>query len=287
MTNIDQFESVFRSAVREPYRYQAMPIDRVLIISDLPEAEAYTYSEQVKGYLHALTSSEDFPAWDAVGPDEFESVTDLLALVGERQPDLLCTYRHLRCEQWQQPYTLGDYVEVLTQATEVPVLVTPHPQAKREAAHALRNTNVVMALTDHLAGDHRLVNYAAAFTERDGVLFLTHIEDDVTFERYIELIGRIPSIDTDDARARIAEQLLKMPADFIESCREELASKSAHIRVEPIVRMGHHLSAYRALIDEHEIDLLVFNTKDEDQLAMHGLAYPLAVEVRNVPLLML
>jgi hypothetical protein len=29
------------------------------------------------------------------------------------------------------------------------------------------------------------------------------------------------------------------------------------------------------------------NTKDEDQLAMHGLAYPLAVELRDIPLLML
>jgi hypothetical protein len=29
------------------------------------------------------------------------------------------------------------------------------------------------------------------------------------------------------------------------------------------------------------------NTKDEDQLAMHGLAYPLAIELRTIPLLML
>jgi len=29
------------------------------------------------------------------------------------------------------------------------------------------------------------------------------------------------------------------------------------------------------------------NTKDEDQLAMHGLAYPLAIEVRSIPLLLL
>ena len=29
------------------------------------------------------------------------------------------------------------------------------------------------------------------------------------------------------------------------------------------------------------------NTKDEDQLAMHGLAYSLAIELRAIPLLML
>ncbi len=33
--------------------------------------------------------------------------------------------------------------------------------------------------------------------------------------------------------------------------------------------------------------VLVMNTKDEDQLAMHGLAYSLAIELRAIPLLML
>ena len=44
-------------------------------------------------------------------------------------------------------------------------------------------------------------------------------------------------------------------------------------------------SAFYQAIDR--VDLLVMNTKDEDQLAMHGLAYPLAVELRQIPLLML
>ena len=51
--------------------------------------------------------------------------------------------------------------------------------------------------------------------------------------------------------------------------------------------MGHHLSTYKELVQKHQVDLLVMNTKDEDQLAMHGIAYPLAVELREIPLLML
>ena len=43
----------------------------------------------------------------------------------------------------------------------------------------------------------------------------------------------------------------------------------------------------RRLIDEHKVDLLVMNSRDEDQLAMHGLAYPLAVELNHVPMLLL
>ena len=41
------------------------------------------------------------------------------------------------------------------------------------------------------------------------------------------------------------------------------------------------------LIAEHSVDLVVLNTKDHEQLAMHGMAYPLAVELRNTALLML
>ena len=54
-----------------------------------------------------------------------------------------------------------------------------------------------------------------------------------------------------------------------------------------MVTSGHHIRTYRRLIEEHEVDLLVMNTKDEDQLAMHGLAYSLAIELRAIPLLML
>ena len=59
------------------------------------------------------------------------------------------------------------------------------------------------------------------------------------------------------------------------------------ITVEEIVVMGNRLRDYRRLIDEHEVDLLVLNTKDDEQLAMHGVAYPLTIELRNIPLLLL
>jgi len=38
---------------------------------------------------------------------------------------------------------------------------------------------------------------------------------------------------------------------------------------------------------DHEIDLLVMHTKTDDHLAMHGAAYPLAVELRQIPILMI
>ena len=60
-----------------------------------------------------------------------------------------------------------------------------------------------------------------------------------------------------------------------------------YVDVADVVTFGHQLIDYRRWIDEYDVDLLVMNTKDEDQLAMHGLAYPLTVELRSTPLMLL
>ena len=66
-----------------------------------------------------------------------------------------------------------------------------------------------------------------------------------------------------------------------------IEEKVRSIDVEEVIRMGHQVADCKALVEEFSIDLVVMNTKDEEQLAMHGLAYPLAIELRSVPLLML
>ncbi|MBW2278983.1 MAG: hypothetical protein JRF63_15935 [Deltaproteobacteria bacterium] len=206
---------------------------------------------------------------------EFRTAGELLALVESAAPDIICTYRNLHSGAWRWPYSLGTHVDLLTQHTDVPIMLLPHPEAERSAEHAIENTDTVMAIADHLTGDHRLVNYAVWFT------------DEATFGRYMEVISKIPTIDTDEAREAVREQLLKEPQDYIDNCVEVLRAAGTHVKVEHLVVFGHHLLDYRRLIEQHEVDLLVLNTKDEDQLAMHGIAYALAVELRQIPLLML
>lgn len=285
MTQIDQFESAFRSAAKAMYHYHRLEFDRVLVVIDFDESEAGTFLAQVRGFLGAVDRPET--SWQLLGGDEFGDIAEILDAVHRRAPDLIVTYRHLHSSGWQWSHGLGEYLDVLTQATDVPILVLPHPDAERALPHTLRDTDCVMAITDHLTGDDRLVNHAVALTQERGHCYLTHIEDDAVFDRLLEVIGKIPTIDTEHARRAIKEQLLKEPRDYIRSCREILAQKGREISIEKIVAMGHRLREYRRLIDEHAVDLLVMNTKDEDQLAMHGLAYPLAVELREIPLLML
>ncbi len=109
----------------------------------------------------------------------------------------------------------------------------------------------------------------------------------MVFDRYIDVISKISEIETDIARELIMRRLLKEPRDFIAMCAETLASQDPAVRVETIVAVGHHLREHASLIEEHKVDLLILNAKDDDQLAMHGLAYPLAVQLRHIPLLML
>ena len=286
MTRVDQFESVFRSAARTVFQPEPVEIDSVLVVCDGDGSAAEEFAARSHSFLGILDESENL-RWVTVPGSEFRTVPDLLERVETERPGLICTHRHLHSESWRWPYTLGEYVDVLTQATTTPVLVMPHPERPEFQELAGRRPRSVMAMTDHLTGDNRLVNYAAHVTQRGGRLLLGHVEDDAIFERYMEAISKISTIDTDLAREEIRARLLKDPEDYIESCREGLARSMPELTIESIVTSGHHIQAYRRLIEEHEVDLLVMNTKDEDQLAMHGLAYPLAIELRTIPLLML
>ncbi|MHC4390509.1 MAG: universal stress protein [Planctomycetota bacterium] len=280
MTQLDQFESAFKAAIHETFTPESISIQRVLVITDLNAYKTELLAGRVKAALKHLGEGVE---WSEVGWEGYSEVRQLMGLVEDERPDLIVTYRNLG--KIRARYSLGTFLDVLTQATDTPVMVLPEPSGAGEKEHSLEDMNNVMVVTDHLAGDNRLVSYGARFTQPGGRLYLAHIEDSVSFERYISAIGKIQSIDTDNARVEIEKALLKEPVDYIESARRKL--KDQAVTIESVVRTGHRLQAFKDLIAEHELDLLVMNTKDEDQLAMHGLAYPLAIEIRSIPLLML
>ena len=285
MTKIDQFESVFKSADKAVYTYDRPTFERVLLVTDLNDADAADIASRVRSFLTVVDDAGT--QWNTLSGDDFSSVRSLLEDIEERKPDLIVTYRHLHSEAWRWPHSLGEYLDVMTQATSVPVLVLPHPDADRGLPHSIKDTDRVMAITNHLTGDNRLVNMAVRFTEPGGTCWLTHVESETEFERYMDAISKIPAIDTDVARESLAAQLLKEPRDFIAACRAEIDAQGLPVDIEEVVVMGRQVDEYGDLVAKREIDLLVLHTKDDDQLAMHGAAYVLAVELRGIPLLML
>jgi len=283
MLRVDEFESVFRSADKERFTLAPPEVKRVLIVSDLEGDEQGRYVEAVEKLLAVLSPDE----WCVLSGAEYAGVGELLERENELDPDLIVSYRNLKSRGWRWPFSLGSFLNVLTQKTQTPVLVVPNPHEVPDLSWQDSDTDSVMVIADHLTGDDALVNWGVRLTREGGRLWLTHVEDDQTFQRYIETIGRIPTLDTDVAREEILEQLLKEPTDYIESCRAAIEEGKVPITVESLVQTGHRVSDYTRLVDAHEVDVLVFHSRDEDQVAMHGTAYPLAVELRSVPLLLI
>lgn len=283
MTTIDQFASVFKSAVKPRFRHEPAAIDRVAIVTDLAGDDATTFSDRVRELLAPQRVSE----WELLTGDRFSSTIDLLELVEPMNVDLICCYRNLHSRAWQYPHSLGSHLDVLIQKTAPPVLILPHPEAGYAYARAYDAERRVLAMTDHMTDDNALVNCAAAFTNVDGHLFLAHIEDDVVFDRYIDAISKIDTIDTDSAEAAIRKQLLKNPSDYIDSVRAVLIDAHPGMTVDGIVRFGHRAADYLHLVDELHVNLLVLHGTTGDRLAMHPLSYPLAVELRQIPILVI
>ncbi len=286
MSKIDQFESAFAAAAKPRYRHEGVAVAKVVVFTDLEGAACEAWEQAVRAFLSSLTTGGE-PELRLVPGRQCDTIGEVLAIVAKEAPDLVVTYRNLHSQAWQWPHSLSDHLEVLTQVADAPVLLLPRPGPDGTWSRAHARTDAVMALTDHLAGDDALVRWAVAFTASGGRLFLTHVEDDATFERYMSVIGKIPDLDSDIARDRIKKQLLREPRDYISSVASVLESEVPDIAVEAEIMMGHHLAVYRDLVKRLDIDLLVLHTKDEDQLAMHGISYPLAVELRHVPMLML
>ncbi len=287
MSQIDEYESAFKSADKPVFHLEPISLHHALVVLDVGERHAEDFLDRVRSYLSDIETTESEFKITVVDGDQYDSVEKFLALVKSHEPDLICTYRNLQIPATEYPYSLGVYIDVMTQATATPVMLFPRPELMDESSEFPSEPVNVLAVTDHLAGDSILVSYAARFTKHNGELTLVHVEDQQTFDRYIATIGKIPDIDTDLAREKILHQLLKEPTDYIESCKVGLAEAGLPISVESVVTVGHHLSDYRELLLQRPVDLLVMNTKDEDQLAMHGLAYPLSVEIRKTPLLLI
>jgi hypothetical protein len=144
-----------------------------------------------------------------------------------------------------------------------------------------------MVITDHLTGSDRLVSFGVRCTEPDGDLYLVHLEDEAIFTRYTDVISKIPSIETEQSIKEIRAQLLKEPKDYIESCTSELAQQNLTMSIHEVIELGHRVKVSKELVDRYQIDLVIMNSKDDDQLAMHGLAYPIAIELRNAPLVLI
>ncbi len=284
MLQIDEFESVFRSAIKEAYSHQAVTIRKALLITDLGTEKTQQLLSAVKVFCQHL-AGPDGVDWQVMDCNTSTGCGALLERIDESTVDLVITYRNLYSDAWRHPYSLGEHLDILLQKTSVPILVIPHPLD--ESSQLPEQCRSALVVTDHMIDDQALIQQACSIVGQDGDLHLSHIEDSAYFARILAAISKIPTINTDEASDKLAKQLLKEPTEYIESVKEAISSLGLGLTIHSTVEFGHQLKDHIRYIEDHKVDVLVINTKDGDQMAMHGLAYPLAVEVRHIPLLML
>ncbi|MCA9033563.1 MAG: hypothetical protein KDA91_00470 [Planctomycetaceae bacterium] len=280
---IDEFESIFRRAEKQSFEFADIPIESVTIVTDGEAAAGEQTAEAVRSFVRPLQRAN---SWRIISGAEFSNVKTLLEMIDTEQTDLIVTYRHLHERDMLPVHSLGVYLDMLTQTTSIPVLVLPglsHDPAPLNDGDCDR----VMIVADHISGDNRLINYGVKLCRTGGSLWLCHVEDDRIFQRYAAAIRRIPELDSDDTIRLLESQLLHDARQFLSSCEKVISTSHADITVHSHAARGHHLQDYRRLIHSENIDLLVMNTKDDDQLAMNGRAYSMSVELTDVPMLLL
>ena len=102
MTKVDQFESMFRSASREIFKYERVNIESVLVVTDRDEVKAKLFGEQTRQFLKVI-SDDDKVRWRDVKGSEFQTAGELMALVEFAAPSIICTYRNLHSTAWKWP----------------------------------------------------------------------------------------------------------------------------------------------------------------------------------------
>lgn len=279
---LDAFESLFRSALKEVFHLAPPAVEKVLVLSDGKE-DGPSLAESVRGFLSQIDSAQKLEvAVETAWSEQPGPIEAALEAIERHRADLLVVRRHLLSAARNLPHTLGSVVDTLTQATRVPVLLLPPPGTPLPSS-----TDRVLVVTDHLTGDDALVNLGVQMTHRRGTLFLAHIEDEGLLQYYLDAIDRIAAIDSAVAHDRLREQLLKAPREYIDSVAGVLQRAGIEEKVVPLVRVGRGVAAYQELMAEHDIDLLILNSKDERQQAMHAKAHAIAVQIRSRPLLLL
>ena len=102
MSTVDQFESVFKAAAKTTYVHEKHPLGKVMLVTDMENAEATLYLQTVRKFLEGILP-ETQTDWMLESKDGFENVKDLLDKVEEHQPDLVISYRNLRSDAWRWP----------------------------------------------------------------------------------------------------------------------------------------------------------------------------------------
>ena len=103
-----------------------------LLVTDLPREEAERYGARAQRLFRALEQYGPVEC-RVVSGEEFHTVADIMQMIHDFQASMVGLYRSLKTESRNYPYTLGTIVDVITQATDIPVLLLPQNLLMKKA----------------------------------------------------------------------------------------------------------------------------------------------------------
>lgn len=278
LKNFDEFSSIFRRSMVPQFQFDTWKVSSACLIVDQNSTNSQSVIERLKTFSPALAEAHE---WKTIQVDKSSTVESVEQQLAASLPDLIVTWRHL-CETQMHPHhSLGVYVDVLTQVVPRPILLLPGECSQGAEKLPPKCQNILIA-TDHAIQESRLIHQAVAMGGKEASIILGHVEDDLSYQRYLQAIERIPEINTEIAAEKLLSQLLHDADRFGVHVAEQLAEQYPDLTLKTETMLGHRVQTFRKLVESQQTDLLVMNTKDQDQLAMHGLAYSLSIELRDI-----
>ena len=277
MLKLDHFASIFRAADKERILIPHIRISKVLLVTDVDKPESMKAWNKWKSFFPVDITME------VLDGEESRDISLITKKVKDSQCDIIVSYRCLHTDNWRYPYAVGSYVEVLTQMTDIPVLLFPHIYEDQKEYSIPKS---VLLMSEDLKKEEELLGYASSLCNEESSITLVDLEDTVYLDRILSIISKIPQLDTDMAEKRIREQLQNESLDWVERSKERMAKCSAPPTLHHARLSQSSMSTCIEFVEQSDADMIVLNAKNTDQLSIHGLVYPFMVQFRSLPLLL-
>jgi hypothetical protein len=276
MVTVDEFESQFRRSAKEHFTHEKMTFDRVTFFVD----DDFV-ADQAQSFIKEWLGRDDL-IFTIVRISPQKPVSEVIRELKNTEPDLVVSYRLLGHPK-EPSHSLGTYIDEVSQVLARPLCLLPNKFGESSQKKPER----VLVLSESIVGDSTLVNWGVALVPKTGTLVLADLVDGNAFDNYMDLISKCSFIDTEIARAELADLLIKLASEFESECIEVLRQELPNLNLQQFVGFARTVKDYKALLSQYEVELLLFSGKDHNQTAMSALGYALAVEVTDLPVVLL
>ena len=254
---IDLFSTYFKRALTASFELNSFAPNKVLFLQEKKGNTEWIKPIFPEAEIDVFTGSND-TSWET-----------LKSRIDETNADLIVSERLLFENHKDFDHSLGVYIEAVSQTFSTPLLIV---------GERTPTTGNVIVGFETAVFDTDIINKAMSFC--DEKLILAHIIDKGIYDQFSYALDRVPDLVYSDFEEEIKNQLNQYVFNLSKGVNKALSDidNSLHSNVISYSNIGVVSREFKDLIEKYKPSLLAFQSKDETQLAMHGLGYAMAVE---------